>query len=275
MTRVSPFGREFCYESPRFTFPGDEAVGQEPYSRCLDNWYVGILPDLEVGATAHGVTLAPESHERARRMLTGQFWLDDLIDHDPGDNATNASFERVVRSLPEGGTSVNLPSSSRSELNTAVTLVKNSIRSLPPQTQERIVEGRIEIQELTAQQNNTQSIKTYIERRRREGMISGRLVADSLGSMRGEGRNGYGLWLENVVAFLSLLDHTVDLRRDHARGRTLVAQTKLHQADLAVAGVSSLPRTLTTRPGRTATRRTFGHPIHASRAYFRMRSEAV
>jgi hypothetical protein len=269
MSQTSPFGRSLHYEAPCFEFPGDEAVEQDAYARCMDNWYATVLPELEIAAATHGLDLSDEALERGRRMLSGQYWLDDLIDRRTGDSS---AYEPLLRSLPAGSDPAPFPDSAKPELISAVTLLRNSMQTLPADAQHRIVEGGLEIRDLTDQQVAATSIGAYIKARRIEGEVTGRLIAVSLGTATETVPADYEYWLKKVVAGLALGDHASDLRDDHENGLTQVTPTRLHQLRLMSAAVSSLSMTLTTGNGRKVF---YQGVAHASSAFRNRRQIAA
>ena len=240
------------YEQPSFTFKGDEAFLGTPYINCVNNHYTKIMPGFEAAATAFGPELSPEALERGRRMLSGQFWLDDLIDSHTVERAT---YEGIIRSLPTGD---DLPAGLpplKPGLTTSIGLLHNAMRPLPNEARKQIVEDGIKIYDLTAEQMAASSMRDYIRARREEGHVAGRLTAHAFGTAEGAVPENFRRWLERGVSYLSLADHASDLSDDFERGATQITPTKWHTARLAIAASRDLLATLTTIKGMRATSR--------------------
>jgi len=146
------------YEQPSFIFEGDQTFLGAPYVDCVNNHYTTIMPAFEAAATAFGPELSPEAQECGRRMLSGQFWLDDLIDTNTVGRAT---YENIIRALPTGGELPDDLPPLKPELKTSVALLHNAMRPLPDEAQEHIVEDGIKIYDLTAEQMVATSMHIY------------------------------------------------------------------------------------------------------------------
>ncbi len=240
------------YEQPGFIFEGDETFLGESYVNCINNHYTTILPGFEAAATAFGPELPPEALERGRRMLSGQFWLDGLID---SSTVERAAYEGIVRSLPTGSEPIDNLDSFGSELTTAVALLRNAMQPLSDEAQEQIVEDGLKIYDLTAEQMAATSMRDYIRARREEGRVAGRLTAHAFGTVDGAVPKNFERWLERAVSFLSLSDHATDLPSDFEHGITQIEPTKWHAARLSIAASRDLLATLTTIKGTRATYR--------------------
>jgi hypothetical protein len=209
---------------PYFTFPGDEALGNDEYIGAMRNTYLRKLPFAAMLMEHFELPTSQADQERIKRGLVCMGWLDHMLDEAPDRNASLRAYNELVQALAGSEDSPHLPSWIRPEVWSSVTLLRNAIHELPQEAKTTVSRKAQRIGAISLEKANAENIADYCAALIEEGALSSDVVIECLGvhTQRTDSYQRLHTFNGHAMVAATLLDAAIDLKQDHKDGLTKV-----------------------------------------------------
>lgn len=208
--------------TPVHIFDGDN-LSPELYRQTIFNGYITSVSTIYGAARGYGLDIDSETCERWKRIGAAAGLLDDYLDTSPDFRTANMAYNEGLSALfCTMADSFHIPDESSKSLDPAITLLRNSITTMPEANVRSLMQAAKFIGNIAVTKSQCSDITMYIQQLKEEAFYSSQLIYDSASDFVRDQPNYYRFsqWCVHAIQLGTLVDSTWDLWTDKKQDRT-------------------------------------------------------